>query len=129
MSITSDQHIKCSKSTITQIAHDIVYIDIKPNEEFTLDDYKEAIEGIAQIGDGKIFKQLIHVGLHTLPTNEARQYLTSPERSSFKLADAIVVQSLAQNIIARFIMKFQSPKVPTRVFSNDRDALLWLESI
>lgn len=123
------EHIKSGKCTVTQIAEDILYVEVESNQEFTIDDYKDLMKVVKEIGNGKKYKILMHAGLHTLPTNEARMYITSSEGSKYKIADAFVVQSLAQNIIAKFIMKFQRPVVPTRVFKDDPEALLWLESI
>ena len=123
------EHIKCEKSVITQIADDILYIDVRANQEFDMEDYRDILFAVNDLGHGKKFKHLMHVGMDTLPTNEVRHFITTAAASKYKIADAFVVNSLAQNIIARFIIKFQRPKVPTGVFRDDHEALLWLESI
>jgi hypothetical protein len=62
-------------------------------------------------------------------SNEARNYGVSHGFSSMLKAMAIVVDSPATRILANFYMKFNRPKVPTRVFSDTQSAKAWLLAI
>ena len=59
-------------------------------------------------------------------SNEARNYGVSHGFSSMLKAMAIVVDSPATRILANFYMKFNRPKLPTRVFSDAESAKAWL---
>ena len=105
----------------------ILYIDIKPDCDFTLTDFNELVDAAYVLGDGKKFLNLIHVGNHTVPDNEARIASCSAEGSKYKVADAFVITSTAQALVANFYMKFNAPFVPTKFFKHEDDALEWLQ--
>lgn len=121
--------MKCAISTVTLRSDGILEIYIKDNEHFDLSDMQELIAAAKSIGNGKKFLNLVIVQNGTLPTKEARDYSSSKEGSIYKLADAFVIESLAQKIIGNFIIKFNKPPVPTSLFNNEEDAVAWLKSL
>ncbi|MCU0436212.1 MAG: hypothetical protein MUC87_22335 [Bacteroidia bacterium] len=62
-------------------------------------------------------------------SNEARNYGVNNSFSTMIKAMAIVVDSPATRILANFYMKFNRPRVPTKVFSDPENAKAWLLSI
>jgi hypothetical protein len=44
------------------------------------------------------------------------------------VADAFVIDSLAQRILGNFYLKFNKPQFPTRFFNSKEEALIWLEA-
>lgn len=105
----------------------ILHIKIKPDNEFTVFDFNELVDAAKEIGNGKRFLNLINVGSNTLPDNEARIASSSEAGSVYKVADAFVINSLAQRLIANFYMKINKPFVPTKFFNNEDDAVIWLK--
>jgi hypothetical protein len=59
-------------------------------------------------------------------SNEARNYGVHSSFTSMIKAMAIVVDSPSTRILANFYMKFNRPKIPTRVFSDPAIAKAWL---
>ncbi|MCA6363975.1 MAG: STAS/SEC14 domain-containing protein [Bacteroidetes bacterium] len=59
-------------------------------------------------------------------SNEARNYGVNNSFSSMLKAMAIVVDSPATRILANFYMKFNRPRIPTRIFSDTETARAWL---
>ncbi|MGL5890422.1 MAG: STAS/SEC14 domain-containing protein [Bacteroidia bacterium] len=59
-------------------------------------------------------------------SNEARNYGVNNSFASMLKAMAIVVDSPSTRILANFYMKFNRPKIPTRVFSDPAIAKAWL---
>lgn len=90
---------------------------------------KDLIAAAKELGNGKKFLNLVVVENGTLPTKEAREYSSSIEGCKYKLADAFVIDSLAQKIIGNFIVRVHKPPVPTNLFNNKEDALIWLKSL
>lgn len=121
--------VNCTISEVLLMDDDVLRIEIQPEQEFGLSDFMELVDAAEQIGHGKKFKNLIIVGIHTLPSKEARDMSSSIEGSVYKLADAFVIHSIAQKIIGNFIINIQKPAVPTRLFTNEEDALLWLKNL
>lgn len=107
----------------------ILQIEIKHDTYFEVDDADELIDAAKEIGGGKRFLNLIFPGKGTLLDSAARKYSSSEDGSIFKLADAFVISSLAQRLIANFIIKAEKPAVPTAFFLNEKDAIAWLKSL
>lgn len=49
-------------------------------------------------------------------------------RLNLKIKEAFVLSTLPHRIMANFYVKFSKPHHPTKVFSNENEALNWLES-
>lgn len=119
--------IKTKISTVFLREDGILQININPDCEFITFDFNELMAAAKTIGNGKKFLNLIIVGKNTLADHDSRIASCSKEGALYKLADAFVISSLAQKIIANFYMKVNKPYVPTRFFSNEEDAVNWLK--
>jgi hypothetical protein len=108
---------------------DILEVTINQDESFEIEDARELFETAGVIGEGKKFKNLIIVGDRTIPSAEARSFSTSKEVSEYRIADAFVVNSLAQKIIGNFMVIVQNLHTPTKLFSDKASALKWLKSL
>ena len=57
---------------------------------------------------------------------EVREWKVSEESDVYKHAEAIVISSFAQKLVANFYLSINRPQRPTRVFTNLKDAEKWL---
>lgn len=106
----------------------ILHIDILKEEHFDVKDYDDLMESAKRIGKGLRFLNLITVGNYTLADSNARKKSTCLEGSLYKMADAFVIESMSQKIVANFYMKVNRPIVPTQFFTSQTEALKWLKS-
>lgn len=60
-------------------------------------------------------------------TREAREYLSSAEALEGLTAGAILSDSSFSAFIANFFLKVNRPKMPTRLFTVEENAMKWLE--
>jgi hypothetical protein len=60
------------------------------------------------------------------PSPEVRALFSSKLRSEFKMAEAFVISSFAQRILANFVMKVQPPNHPLKFFNSETEAKEWL---
>lgn len=60
-------------------------------------------------------------------TNEARKNAIIIENSTPVKATAIVTDSVAYKLIAKFYIKINKPKNPLNIFSNKDKAIAWLK--
>ncbi|MBT1703529.1 DUF7793 family protein [Chryseosolibacter indicus] len=65
-------------------------------------------------------------GLQNL-SKEAREYFSTEEGTRFMKKLAIVTTSSIDKMVGNFFLKFNHPAVPTRLFTNQEDALKWLK--
>ena len=120
--------LKYRISSLTLRADDILHIDIKGEETFTIADYYDLMDGAFKLGGGKQLLNLITMGKYTLPDHAARVLSTSIEGGKYKLADAFVINSLPQKIIGNFYMKYHKPYTPTQFFNDEIIAVNWLNN-
>lgn len=60
-------------------------------------------------------------------SREAREYLSSAEATEGVLAGAILSDSSFSAFLANFFLKVSKPRIPTRIFTDEKKALDWLE--
>lgn len=60
-------------------------------------------------------------------TNEARKNAITIEDTTPVKATAIVTDSVAYKLIAKFYIKVNKPKSPLNIFSNKDEAIAWLK--
>ncbi|HRE75153.1 MAG TPA: hypothetical protein PK798_08550 [Flavobacteriales bacterium] len=106
----------------------ILEIRINPYHITTSDDLRFLHKLKGGKGGGKKYPNLIVMGFHSSADHTARAFSASEESQAYRKADAFVISSLAQRIIANFYIKVQRPKVPTRFFNNEELALNWLRT-
>ncbi len=121
--------IECEKSTVSLIDDDILFIDVERDKEFNLRDYNEIkLASIKLVNNRDVFN-LINLGDKTIPNKEAREACTSDIGKGYVKAEAIIVHSLGQRIVARHILKQKRKKIPVRLFTNMDKAKAWLNRI
>lgn len=105
---------------------DILQIDIDADKQFDKNDYQDLVDAARKIGMGRKFRNLIVVGEHTIPDAETRDISCSEIGSRFKIADAFVINSTVQAMIANVYMRIHKPFVPTHFLKNIEEAEKWL---
>lgn len=123
------ESIQCDISLVTQIEQDVLLIDILPDSDIELKDLNQIIEAALKLGNGKKFYNIINVGDFTSPSHAVRLIIASKERAELKKADAFIIRTFPQKIIANFYMSFYKPVAPTKFFNNMNDAKKWIEML
>ncbi len=80
------------------------------------------------VGDNR-YTVLFVPGNYASITPEARDFSSSPEVYRNAIAKAIVVKNVAHRLIGNFFIRFNRPPAPTLIFSDEREALAWLEAM
>lgn len=120
------QKIKCRIAEVSLKSKDTIFIDIEADQLFNIDDYREVSEAAEILGNGNRMYNIINVGENTIPTKEAREKSCSLKGSIYKWADAFVILSLSQKIIANLMLKLNKPVVPTKFFNSLEEAEKWI---
>ncbi len=120
--------IKITLGTISLQEEGIVRYDIDSIDEITVQHLKEYLVAIEHFGEGKKFCNLILMKKFTQIGDEARKYAASEENNVYTIADAFVINSVALKIVGNFYIRYNKPVKPTRLFSNEEDALGWLRT-
>jgi hypothetical protein len=59
-------------------------------------------------------------------SKDGAKYATSVEGTKYSLAIAVISDNLAKKILVNFFLSINKPIVPTKGFSNQKDAFVWL---
>lgn len=99
---------------------------VDASDSFDLAEAKRQYEAAKILAENKKYKVLIDVrDVHVSPEKDAQEFLTN---ISEKVAEAVLVNSLATRLITRFYVR-ANKNTPVRVFSNEKKAIKWLKSL
>ncbi len=113
-------------STVTLRTDGLMHFDFKSNSTLEVDDIKEVVEAVKEIGKGKLFANLITAGEYVTLGPGVREYSASEYANAQTIADAFVVSSLPEKLLANFYIKINKPPKPTRMFTDKNKAIAWL---
>lgn len=96
---------------------------------YSIEDMHEISEAQNKLNHGN--KTLVLVVVHPFSDieTEARHFLTDPASTKYSIAEAYVLRSLAQKLLANFHLKIHEPEVPTKFFTNKEEAIIWLKKM
>lgn len=107
----------------------IVHYILKPDCMITLVDIVEHYDFFKEKYAGQKFLNVYEFKENAEIDDEARKWASDPTGNNFTIADAFVIQSMAQKMIGNFYLTFHKPVKPTRLFNSLEDALAWLNSL
>lgn len=114
--------------TIKLLKEGIMHIHLNANSEITLNDAVEVVEAIGEISKGKKLPVLIDAGEYCVIDKEVRLFCASEGGCLYSSAEAIAYGNISQKLMSNFYMNFNRPVVPTKSFSDKKDAIQWLET-
>lgn len=117
---------KTITTKLAEISKEENFIRLKffnSNEDFDLEEAKMQYNAASELCNGKPYKVLIDVrGVDVSPQKEAQDFLSHLDE---KIAEAIIVNSLALRILSKFY-KNKSSNNPVKIFSKEEKAIEWL---
>lgn len=115
-------------STVNLRSDGIVQINYGDDLEIDVKEAEEIQNTIGELTQGKKALVLNIAGKNTSATSDARNHSASPVGVRFTIADAFVINSLAQKILANFYINFHKPLVNTKFFDDLDTATKWLKA-
>lgn len=62
------------------------------------------------------------------PSKEAREYAASPEIAALTIAAAVLIGGSLSKIMGNIFLKFNTPPYPTKLFTDEQQAIEWLKT-
>lgn len=113
-------------ATFKLVEEGILFIRLMEDSEIDIDESKLMQQKSLAITEGKKFVALIDARAQIVVSKESREWGSTAEAQKNMLAQAIIVNSMANRIVGNFIIKFHKPIAKTRLFSDEETALVWL---
>jgi hypothetical protein len=107
----------------------IVYLLFKDDCTLDIDLQMRLLDHYHEMTGGKLMPFIVMAAENVTITKEARDNAVKIEDVSMIGASAVIATSLPYKLIANFYLKFNKPKRPFKVFSNEEEAVKWLQSI
>ncbi len=104
---------------------DLYEIDVFANSEFGIRELRQLI-GVQKGMGGDRLPVLVLCGEYTTSDVSFLKHLSKNGNDPYSSADAFVIQSIAQKLVANFYVKIVRPERPTKFFTSKDDALKWL---
>ena len=91
----------------------------------TLEQAEKLLEAYIKVTNGEKTPHLFTMTKLAIMDAKVMEFIVNVANNHGK-ADAFVIHSLPQKILGNIYLKFKSPKIPTRIFSSERKAIIWL---
>ena len=119
--------VRTSTSLTRLDADGIVHMTILPGIHETLADAQQTFRAGAVLRAGRRMPVLIDLRAGKSQDRDARHYYSSPEVTQGTRAAALLVASRLSMVMARFFITVAKPSIPTRIFTDEAEALAWLK--
>lgn len=120
--------LKTKVGTISLLKNGIIRVFGNSDIHIELEDMFENDKAFKKIlKNKKDAPFLVIFGENASISEEARIYFGNKERSKIKRAEALVAPQLHHKLIAKSHLYFQEPSCPTKIFSEEKEALKWLK--
>ncbi|MBS1637474.1 MAG: hypothetical protein JST26_16280 [Bacteroidetes bacterium] len=114
------------KFTVKVVDNKYYLLLLNKDVEFGIDDLETLVHAEKEIGGQKL--PVLVICPPSATTNvELLQALSKNQNNPYSSADAFVISSIAQKILANFYLKINKPERPTRFFNVESEAREWLK--
>ena len=121
------QHCDVRSQRISLGDDGIVRTTMQPGVfELELADAREVIHAVGSLCGGVRRPALVDLRELRSMSRDCRKYFAGPETASVETAVALLVGSPIARAIGNFFMGLNKPLMPTRLFTSEDDALVWL---
>lgn len=101
-------------------------VSVNDTEEFNVEDLKKLVDSQAELGGEKL-PVLVLCSEHATTNSDLLHAIAKNINNPYSKADAFVIKSMAQKILANFYIKINIPERPTKFFNNKDEAINWLK--
>lgn len=121
--------IQTTTASLNMIGEDTLCIRFKPHVVLDLNHLVENREAIFElIGEKQVYVLSVPFN-DTLISKEFRETFTNSPERQFKKGEAIVITSLAQQLVAAHVKKTPNRHYPLEMFSDEQSALEWIAEL
>jgi hypothetical protein len=102
------------------------FVEIKKDVEFEVEDLQKLVEFQKVLGNEIAYPVLIHPAPTATTNSELLKYMSRKESLPYTVADAFILKSIPQKILAKLYLRFVPPERPVNFFTREDEALKWL---
>lgn len=115
------------KFKLTLIECKYFLMEVKDDVELEVSDILILVGFQKELGGGKTFPVIILPSPTATTNSDLIKYISKKENLPYTKADAFILTSVAQKILAKLYIRFVPPERPTQFFTSKDDAYKWIE--
>jgi hypothetical protein len=123
------KRVKLQHTEIELRSDGVIRFNYGDHVHYTMDEAQELEDVVKDITNNVAHRSLRVTGKYSSTDIDIMKYLSRGRGCLFTLADAFVLHSSPQRILANFYTKIQKPYVPTAFFDTEKEAEAWLLSL
>ncbi len=123
--MTSSKFVIFDNFQVTVNENGFYEVEVFDNVDFSIADLKLLVQAQQENFSLKL-PVLVLCREHANTNIELLNVIAKNENNPYSKADAFVIKSMAQRILANFYVKIHKPERPTKFFSSKEDAITWL---
>ncbi len=106
----------------------IMYVRISSEKEETVELVKEMVKKMGEMVNYTQVPMLARHDAFALPGKPNRDHWAKKESCPYSKADAFMIKSVAMQLIANFYLRINKPERPTKMFTDEKEAIKWLKT-
>lgn len=111
-----------------KISDGILYCRYKENLNMTLDMARQMLDDRLRFQAGKDYPVVIILNGLKAADKTTRQYAGAEGTKGISMG-AFVVKNIIERVIFNFFFSLEKPKIPTKAFTTEEDAVKWINEI
>lgn len=115
-----------NKFKVSLVENLYFFLEVKNDAEFEIEDLKTLVSFQKELGAGEKFPVLIFPSSTATTNSDLLKYMSQENALPYTIADAFVLTSIPQKILANLYLKINPPPRPTHFFNKREDAMDWL---
>jgi hypothetical protein len=133
VSLTPDKKVEitetrvCEAFTLRLRSDGILHSHTSSGLEFNVESLKKFNMVMGEMVNYRKVPLLITLDEFAIPPVETRVFWAKKESCPYASADAYIAVNIGHKIIGNFYLKFNRPGRPTKIFTNQDDAVTWLK--
>ena len=96
---------------------------------YSIEDIKDNTRSIGELSNKQKALVLVVTSQYSDIDMDARKFASTPEAMKYSIAEAYVIKSFAQRLVANFTLKVKGFSVPVKFFNEIEPAVEWLKNI
>lgn len=102
-------------------------VSVFNDQEFTIEDLRTLVKAQEEHLGSEKLPVLVMCAENASTNTDLLKVLSKNQNNPFSKADAFVIESMAQKILANFYIRIFKPERPTKFFNNKHEAVAWLK--
>jgi hypothetical protein len=116
-----------AKFRITLVEGRYFLLEVFDNTEVEVEDIIQLVAFQKELGEGKLFPVIIHPSPTATTNSDLIKYISKKDSLPYTKADAFILTSVPQKILAKLYIRFVPPERPTQFFTRKEEAVKWIQ--